>query len=309
MKRNILFNTIMSLVALVGFTSCEKDDAAYRRPESIVYDGPQYIMFADTLSVLGVENSQEYFDVYISATKPMDKDCTLAVEVVEQESSAIEGVHYTIESNTVVIKEDSVVGSVRIRGHYENLAIDEVPEIKLRLISPEETHWDIYENKGLETKVMLQKICPLDINAFSGYAMVTSTFLYNYTGSYNRLIETEVDSTEKNTVILRNLYYDGYDVKVRFTTNDMLNPLIEMDDQPLASTGEAFGTIYGKGTLHVYQPTSYVSYYSSCEKFIYQYVTIWVPGMEAGYNTVGTFIHAIEWISDDEARVLKSQGY
>ena len=82
-----------------------------------------------------------------------------------------------------------------------------------------------------------------------------------------------------------------------------------MDDQPLASTGEAFGTIYGDGMLHAYQPTSYVSYYSSCEKFVYQYITIWVPGMEAGYNTVGTFIHALEWISDDEARVLKNQGY
>ena len=302
MNKKILFSTIISLGVLAGFTSCDE--------ERIVYSGPQYIMFADTLSVLGVENNGEYADIYISATKAMDKDQTLAVEVIEQESSAIEGVHYTIESNTVVIKAGELCTSVRIRGHYENLTVEEeLPEIKLRLISPENTQWDLYEDKGLETKVMLQKVCPFDINAFSGYAMVTSTFLYNYMGSYNRLIKTEVDSTAENTVILRDFYYEGYDVKVRFTTDDPLNPLIEMDDQPLATTGEAFGTIYGDGMLHVYQPSSYVSYYSSCEKFIYQYITIWVPGMEAGYNTVGTFIQALEWISDDEARIYQSQGY
>jgi hypothetical protein len=241
----------------------------------------------------------------------MDKDLTLAVEVIEQESSAIEGVHYVIESNTVTLKAGELATSVRIRGIYENLAIDveNLPEIKLRLISPEETHWSLYE--GLETKVLLQKVCPFDINAFSGYAMVTSTFLYNYVGSYNRLIETSVDTTdaERKTIIMHDYLYDGYDVKVRFTTDDTLNPLIEMDDQPMATTGEAFGTIYGDGMLHLYQPSSMVSYYSSCEKFILQYITIWVPGMEAGANTVGTFVNAVEWISDDEARILKQQGY
>ena len=292
----------MPFVLLAGFTSCQE--------ERVVYNGPQYIMFSDTLSVIGVEENGEYADIYISSTMPMAKDRTLAVEVIEQESSAIEGVHYTIESNSVVIKAGELATSVRIRGHYENLTVDEeLPEIRLRLISPEETHWDLYENEGLETKVMLQKVCPFDINAFTGYAMITSTYLYNYVGGYNRLIKTEVDPSEKNTIIMRDFYYDGYDVKLRFTTDDPLNPLIEMDDQPLVTTGEAFGTKYGDGMLHIYQPSNYVSYYSACEKFIYQYITLWVPGMAAGTNTVGTFIQAIEWISDDEARVLQNQGY
>lgn len=302
MNKKILFSTIMSLGLLVGFTSCQE--------ERTVYSGPQYIMFADTLSVLGVEDNGEYADIYISATQSVDKDLTLAVEVIEEESSAIEGVHYTIESNTVVIKAGELSTSVRIRGHYENLGVvDELPVIKLRLISPEETHWNLYDDNGLETKVMLQKVCPFDIHAFTGYAMITSTYLYNYVGGYNRLIKTEVDPIEENTIIMRDFYYDGYDVKLRFTTDDVLNPLIEMDDQPLVTTGEAFGTVYGDGMLHIYQPSNYVSYYSSCEKFIYQYITLWVPGMAAGTNTVGTFIQAIEWISDDEARIYLNQGY
>lgn len=299
MNKNILLSIAASLVLLATFTSCDE--------ERTLYTGPEYIMFADTLTVLGVENSEEVFDIAIAATTVSDKDRTVAVEIVDKHSNAIEGMHYTLESNTVTIKAGEMVGNLRMKGIVENLTVDYDPEVLLHLIADEKYHWDLY--RGDTTRVVLRKVCPFDINAFSGYAMITSTFLYNYTGTYNRLIKTEVDPKEENTIILRNFYYDGYDVKLRFTTDDPLNPLIEMDDQPLVTTGEAFGTIYGDGMLHIYQPTNYVSYYSSCEKFIYQYITLWVPGMAAGTNTVGTFIQAIEWISDDEARVLMNQGF
>lgn len=299
MNKKIFFGMVASLVMLAGLTSCEE--------QRTVYDGPLYIMFADTLSVLGVENSEEVFDIYIAATQASDKDRTLAVEVVDKESSAIEGVHYTLESNTVVIKAGELATSVRVRAIYDNLTIDEDPTLVLRLITDDDVQWSLYE--GNETKVILRKICPFDINAFTGYAVVTSTFLMDYSIKDMRLITTEVDPEDSTAVILHDYFYDGYDMKVRFTTEDMLNPLIEMDDQTMATTGEAFGTIYGDGMLHAYQPSSLVSYYSSCEKFIFQYMTVWVPGMAEGTNVVGTFINAVEWISDDEARILKNQGY
>ena len=299
MKKNILLSTIASFVMLATFTNCEE--------QHTLYQGDEYIMFADTLTVLGVENSDEVFDITIAATTVSDKDRTVAVEVIDKHSNAIEGIHYAIESNTVTIKAGELTGSLRIKGIAENLSVDYDPEVMLHLIADDKYHWDLYG--GDTTRGVLRKVCPFDINAFSGYAMITSTFLYNYVGSYNRLIKTEVDSTEENTIIMKDFYYDGYDVKLRFTTDDPLNPLIEMDAQTLVTTGEAFGTVYGDGMLHIYQPTNYVSYYSACEKFIYQYITLWVPGMAAGTNTVGTFIHAIEWISDDEARILQNQGY
>ena len=299
MNKKIFLGMVASLVMLAGLTSCEE--------QRTVYDGPLYIMFADTLSVLGVENSEEVFDIHIAATQASDKDRTLAVEVVDKESSAIEGVHYTLESNTVVIKAGELATSVRVRAIYDNLTIDEDPTLVLRLITDDDVQWSLYE--GNETKVILRKICPFDINAFTGYAVVTSTFLMDYSIKDMRLITTEVDPEDSTAVILHDYFYDGYDMKVRFTIEDMLNPLIEMDDQTMATTGEAFGTIYGDGMLHAYQPSSLVSYYSSCEKFIFQYMTVWVPGMAEGTNTVGTFINAVEWISDDEARILKNQGY
>ena len=38
-------------------------------------------------------------------------------------------------------------------------------------------------------------------------------------------------------------------------------------------------------------------------------MTLYVPGMAEGSNVVGTFMNAVEWISDDEAARLMEQGY
>ena len=83
MNKNILLGIMASFVMLATFTGCEE--------EYTVYSGPEYIMFADTLSVLGVENNDSLFDIAIAATTVSDKDRTVAVEVVEKESNAIEG--------------------------------------------------------------------------------------------------------------------------------------------------------------------------------------------------------------------------
>ena len=87
--------------------------------------------------------------------------------------------------------------------------------------------------------------------------------------------------------------------------------LIEMDEQIFGPTTEAFGTIYGDGKIRMFQPTNYVSYYSSCEQFVYQYMTLYVMNkdQQSIYGTVGTFINVLKWISDDEAEKLMREGY
>ena len=103
---------------------------------------------------------------------------------------------------------------------------------------------------------------------------------------------------------------EGYDVKVRFTTDDLLNPLVEMDEQTFGPTSEAFGTLYGDGVIRMLQPTSYTSYYSSCEQFIYQFMTLYVLNKDGSmFGTVGTFVNVLKWISDDEAEKLMREGY
>ena len=120
---------------------------------------------------------------------------------------------------------------------------------------------------------------------------------------------SEICPDEENTIIIKDYFFKGYDAKIKFEPDDIYNPLIRMDDQRFAPTADAFGTKYGDGYINMYQPTAYTSYYSSCEKFIFQYMTLYVPGMDASQNTVGTFVNAVEWISEDEAERLKREGY
>ncbi|MBQ2126498.1 MAG: DUF4984 domain-containing protein [Bacteroidaceae bacterium] len=267
---------------------------------------PDYIQFSDTLYVLPVVDDEEYHNVPIVATKTCSYDRTVAVEIIDAASNAIEGRHYSLESNTITIKAGELVGNVRVRGYHNNIDVYDSLGFKLNLIIPEELQWDLY---GTETNVLLKKACKFDINAFTGYCVLTSTYILNYTNTDMRLVKSEIDPEEENTIILRDYFFDGYDVKVRFKPEDIMNPLIEMDDQVFGPTSDAFGTLYGDGLIRLYQPTAYTSYFSSCEKFIFQYMTLYVPGMEEGYNTVGTFVNAVEWISDDEAEKLKREGY
>ena len=293
---------LMSMLALLmcAITSC--GDA--ERPSC---DGPNYILFSDTLTVLAVQNNEEVFDIPVAATEACSYDRTVAVEVIDKKSNAIEGKHYTIESNTITIKAGERAANVRIRGNYDAIAATDSLGLTLRLLTQKADQWDLYD-KSYEAKVILQKCCPFDINLFNGYAVLTSTYMQEFMPNVdNRLIKAVIDPEEENTVIMKDFFYDGYDVKIRFTTNDILNPLIEMDEQTFASTAEAFGTNYGDGYLHLYQPSSGVSYYSTCEQFIFQYFTLYVPGM-AGNNVVGTFASAIEWVSADEAKRLYLEG-
>ena len=267
---------------------------------------PDYIQFSDTLYVLPVVDDVEYHNVPVVATQACDYDRTVAVEIIDAASNAIEGKHYTLESNTITIKAGELVGNVRVRGYHNNIDVYDSLGFKLNLIVPEELQWDIY---GTEANVLLQKACKFDINSFAGYCVVTSTYIMNYMEVDKRLVKAEIDPENENTIIMRDYFFDGYDVRIKFDSRDILEPLIEMEDQAFGPTSEAFGTLYGDGLIRMYQPTAYTSYFSSCEKFIFQYMTLYVPGMEEGYNTVGTFVNAVEWISDAEAEKLKREGY
>ena len=70
--------------------------------DHVTYDGPNYVMFSDTLSTIAIQNN-DYHDVYISATQACGYDRTYGVEVIDKESNAIEGKHYSIESNLSLI--------------------------------------------------------------------------------------------------------------------------------------------------------------------------------------------------------------
>lgn len=297
--RKIFIGFLAVSAIIIGLTGCEQ--------KRVSYNGPSYLMFSDTLYDYPVQETNEVFKVPVSTTKAVDYDRTFAVEIIDKESNAIEGKHYKLLNNTVVIKAGKMTADVEVQGIYENIAATDSLGFSMRLILPEETEWDLY---GKGAKVVLHKTCPFDINNFKGYCKVTSTYLLEFKQSSTRLIKTELSQDEENTVILKDLYYDGYDVKLKFKTGDVYRPYITMEDCVCASTSDAFGTIYGDGKLMMSQPTNYVSYYNTCEKFVLQYVTLSVYNKDKTlYGTVGTYLNILEWISDAEAEDMIQQGY
>lgn len=297
--RKIFIGFLAVSAIIIGLTGCEQ--------KRVSYNGPSYLMFSDTLYDYPVQETNEVFKVPVSTTKAVDYDRIFAVEIIDKESNAIEGKHYKLLNNTVVIKAGKMTADVEVQGIYENIAATDSLGFSMRLILPEETEWDLY---GKGAKVVLHKTCPFDINNFKGYCKVTSTYLLEFMQSSTRLIKTELSQDEDNTVILKDLYYDGYDVKLKFKTGDVYRPYITMEDCVCASTSDAFGTIYGDGKLMMSQPTNYVSYYNTCEKFVLQYVTLSVYNKDKTlYGTVGTYLNILEWISDAEAEDMIQQGY
>lgn len=271
--------------------------------ERQIYDGPNYIMFSSERHDLGVMDSEEWFEIPITATRTADHDRNVGVEIIAARSSAIYGMHYTIESTTVTIPAGELNAMLRIKGYPDAISVSDNLGITLNLVLEDE---DVWEEYGTETEVYLHKCCPLDMNAFTGYAVLTSTWIMQYMNAESLLVKTHLDDTTPNTIVVESMYYDGYDIRITFLNDNRLEPFVEMPEPQVAgSTGEAFGTIYGNGKLMMMQPADSGSYYSPCEGFLLQYVTMYVE--EVG--TVGTYANILEWISDDEAERIMREGF
>lgn len=300
--KKLLIGCMAAVAALIAFSGCDQD--------KVVYSGPNYLMFSDTLYTYAVQETNEIFNVPVSATVPANYDRTFGVEVIDKESNAVEGKHYKILSNTVTIKAGEMSTDVKVQGLYKNIGITDSLGFALRLVIPDTEQWSLYKN---EAKVVMQKICPFDIKNFKGYCKVTSSYLSSdyYPKKVDlRLVTSDIVEGKENTIVVHGLYFDGYDMEIKFNRKDVLETLVEMEEQICGSTGEAFNTIHGDGKLRLNQPTAYTSFYSTNENFILQYVTMSVNNKDGSYyGTVGTFVNVLEWISEAEAEKLKEQGY
>ncbi|MBR4028925.1 MAG: DUF4984 domain-containing protein [Alistipes sp.] len=270
--------------------------------ERTTYNETNFILFSAEEHTLGVIDSQKWFEIPITATRTADYNRNVGVEVIASESSAIEGLHFIVESNTVTIPAGKLTTALRIKGMAENIPIDVQPKIILNLVINEEETWDVY---GTRCEVTLQRCCPFDINNFAGYAKITSTWLMQYMNTDSRLVETEVDAAT-NTLTIKSMFYEGYDIKISLDDSDPLAPrVIVPEEQVLGSTGEAFGTIYGNGKLMMSEPSGYTSYYGTCENFMVLYSMMYVDNV----GTVGTFVNIFEWISKEEAERIMREGF
>lgn len=302
MKRLTIYSTL-AVVLMLSAAGC-KDNRT-------VYSDREYVMFADTMSVNMIQREATTFRVPVTSTVACDYDRNFGVEIIDGASTAIERLHYRMSSSTVTIKAGERVADVEITADYDTLGDSDTLTIALRLLMPEAVRWELY---GDRTKVKMVKAGTWQAEDFSGWCVVTSAFLYNYPGhntSMQRLIWTEPHATEPRTVILRSFLYDGYDVSIRFKTDDASKPDITMDeDQMLGDSREIFYTVHGDGKVLAKASPYYNSYYNALSRFAIVYLYVHVMDLGDEYGVVDPYsMNMLEWVSDEEAdRLQREEG-
>ena len=274
----------------------------------VTYDDKEYVMFADTMATYPVQKDVEWFSIPVVSTVVKDYDRTFGIEIIDKGNNAIENHHYRLESNTVTIKAGENRTDVKVHGYYDNIEATDSLGFELQLVMDNELVMPLY---GKGTKAVLMKSCPFDINNFTGYCVLTSMFLYNYsaTGSYQRLVYTEKHPTQDNMIICRNWINDGYDVTMTFNASDPMKPIVTMDrDQVASDEGSFFGIAHGDNKILVTNSSYYDSIFYPCGNYLYIWTEMYVENMGTPVGTVGHFYNIMEWISDEEAERLKREG-
>lgn len=296
MKRLPIY-IIVALLALGAF-ACEE--------QYITLQDTNYVMFAEQEQYFLVGENQDYFSVAVSATAKTKSDRTFGVEVIDKGSNSIEGYHYRLLSNSVTIPAGELTGEVKVKGIYENILPTDSLGFTLKLVVPEEMEWNDLYTDGTQSKVVMYKSCPFDIHNFEGYALLSSMLLQNYPGdnrSYQRVVRCDLHSTEESTIILRNCFYDGYDVRIRLHGEDPEEPIITMDEgQVLSDEASVLGWMPGDN--HILGTTSpyYSSYFNACQRFAVVWLMAYVEDLGESVGTIGHFYNVIEWISEEEAK-------
>lgn len=296
MKRILKYIAIPFLMLLAG---CQE--------RYVTYADDEYVMFADTLAVYPIQPEEEWVHIPVVSTVVKDYDRTFGVEILDKGSNAIENMHYRLQSNTITIKAGENRADVLLHGYYDNIGVTDSLGITLQLVMNDNLEMPLY---GRQTKAVLMKSCSFDINNFTGYCVLTSMFLYDYsvTGSYQRLVYTEKHPTEENTIICRSWLQDGYDVTMTFNADDPMMPLVTMDkDQVASDEGSFFGTVHGDDKLLVTNSPLYDSVFYPCGNYLYIWAEIYVNNLGTSIGTVGHFYNIMEWVSDEEADRLKNE--
>ena len=299
MKKIFIYMTML-FAAVAALSGCHE--------RYVTYSDKEYVMFADTMATYPVQKDVEWFNIPVVSTVVKDYDRTFGVEIIDKGNNAIENFHYRLESNTVTIKAGENRADVRVHGYYDNIEATDSLGFELQLVMNSNLVMPMY---GKNTKAVLMKSCPFDINNFTGYCVLTSMFLYNYsvTGAYQKLVYTEKHPTQDNMIICRSWINDGYDVTMTFNADDPLLPLVTMErDQVASDEGSFFGTAHGDNKILVGGSAYYDSVFYPCGNYLYIWTEMYVENMGEPVGTVGHFYNIMEWVSDEEAERLKREG-
>ena len=299
----MILRFVVLLAVSTALLSCDKDS------DRVYYGGKEYIMFTQPQNEYYVSVDTPCF-IDIASTVACDYDRNVVVEVVNTNSTAIEGVHFDLESHNVTIKAGEYATQVKITGHYDELEPGDSLKTHLRLVIPESVQWDLYP-ENLETTVTFRKFAPFHIDDwFENEFRAKDPEKYNYAnyifyasfpysdGSRfeHRLVKVYQDEADPERMIVKDPFGSGKDIKLRLHPGGPGENKVSMIPQ------EAFyASNYGWITM-ASMPDE--CYYNSCERFMTLNLNCYVDQL----GTLGIYPYLLVWVSEHKAIDLRNSG-
>lgn len=302
MKRIAIFVTACS-ASLALLAGC--NDTV----ERTFYDGPEYIMFADTLNNRYVM-PEGVISVDVSATQTCDYDRTFGVEIVAKGSNALENRHFNLVSENVVIKAGERAAKVEIQPYYDNFEITDSLGTVLRLVTPKNTQWEMY---GAQTKVVFEKYVPFDSDRwFENEKRASDPEKYNYvnymlyaTFPYSTtadqmialLVKVERDAKDKSRFVIKMPFQAECDLPIQFVEMGAGEDYLKVLPRETLYTSD-----YGWVTMASAQQSP--SYFNTGKREIKIYLNCYVEGL----GSFGVYPYIMRWISEHDAEEIRNNG-
>lgn len=226
------------LFALIGLFM-----ASCGEREFDIYDGPNQGHFIGSSGTYFVQEADDPgFPIQIGSLSPASGNLTLNVEVVDSLSTAVEGTHYTLSSNSISFSDGQAISELLVTGNFDNLTSDQT--LVLALTGDNVAGFDNTYTLNLT------QFCPYLQAEFVGtYTFTTTAFGATY--------EVEaVAGASDNEVVFQNLYEDGFNVTVTLDASDPTNFTANVTKQEAwISTDFGQASVEGSGTFNACERT------------------------------------------------------
>ena len=280
MKRysNSLFAFLSSLLLFSGCNSSE-----------VIYSGEEYVMFADSVMVLPIQTKDSIFEIALGVTTASGQDRTFAVEVMENRSKAIEGVHYEMLSHNVIIKAGERSGKVQLRGIYDNIGDSDSLYVRLKVVADKNLKWSMYPD---EISINFVKCRPFHLDDYVGNMRLYASFPF---GDQMEVHPVMSEKWDEKTLIIKEPYAKNYDMVIKFDDSDPLDPQITIASH-IAFIDANYGKIYARTVAQ--SP----SYFDAYRQMLMCAVEFYIPGV----GSFGVQKFVFQWITPEQAELDKN---
>lgn len=215
-------------LVVILFQACEA--------EPVLYNGPDLVHFSDLSSQMVIkERGENVSTITVGSTTVSTEDRTYSIQIIEDETTASEGLDYQLSNKTITIPAGEVITTFDVVGLYAG-ASSEGTTLKLTIGNPSSGSLAGFNN---QYTIELFKFCSFDRDAFIGSY---HCYEHSYWGEFEYDVHTsEASASSVNANGFWEVY--GSEVEIIFDTYEGTCNIAEQ----YLFTNEEYGVVYIRG--------------------------------------------------------------